>query len=135
METRAAKRRSFLFVTHGSEEWSASPEIPNNLLKEFASKGAKGEARADGEKEFTFKSKDGDLNIPYEQVTRLEYGTKSHTTVGYSVLTGIHPKKVKDYLLTIEYSDKEQKAQSAVFKLGKNRQEQDMDDVAEPPDQ
>jgi hypothetical protein len=84
-------------------------------------KGAKGVARADGEKEFLFTSKDGNLNIPYEQVTRLEYGMKSHMTMGYSVLTGIHPKKAKDYLLTIEYNDTDQKPQSVMFKLGKDK--------------
>jgi hypothetical protein len=84
-------------------------------------KGAKGEARADGDKEFTFKSKEGELNIPYENVTRLEYGLKSHTTVGYSLVMGVHPKKVKEYLLTIDYNDKDQKAQSVVLKLGKSK--------------
>ncbi len=84
-------------------------------------KGAHAVARADGENEFTLKGKDVDLTVPYTQITHLEYGLKSHMTVGYSLVMGVHPKKVKENMLTIGYTDASQRPQTLVLKLGKDK--------------
>jgi len=84
-------------------------------------KGAHAVARADAEKEFTFKGKDVDLSVPYTQIRRLEYGLKSHMAVGYSLVMGVHPKKVKENLFTMEYTDANEKPQTLVMKLGKDK--------------
>jgi hypothetical protein len=68
-------------------------------------KGTEGMTHADTPDEFVFEYKEGALKIPYGRVTKLQFGLKSHMSVGYSVLMGVHPKKVRDYALTIEYQD------------------------------
>ena len=84
-------------------------------------KGAEGMTHADGEKNFVFESKEGALNVPFERMTKLEFGLKSHWSVGYSILLGIHPKKVKDYALTIGFKDEGGADQAATFLLDKDR--------------
>ena len=84
-------------------------------------KGMEGVTHADGPTDFVFDYKKGEFKIPYLQITGLRYGNKSHMTVRYNPLMGIHPTKVHDYLLTIEYSDENKARQTATFMLGKNR--------------
>jgi hypothetical protein len=84
-------------------------------------KGMEGVTHADGPIDFVFDYKKGEFRIPYLQITNLHYGNKSHLTVRYSVFLGVHPTKVHDYMLTIDYTDEKKAPQSVAFMLGKSR--------------
>ena len=84
-------------------------------------KGMEGVTHADGPTDFVFDYKKGEFKIPYLQVTGLRYGNKSHVTVRYSLLMGVHPSKAHDYMLTVEYTDEKKAPQNVTFMLGKNR--------------
>lgn len=72
--------------------------------------------------EMKFQSKNGEITIPYERVTTLEYGQKAGRRVGLAVAVSpvlLFSKKRKHYL-TIGYKDAADKQQAAVFEIGKS---------------
>lgn len=84
-------------------------------------KGQGGTTHADGPTDFVFEYKGGEFRIPYLQITGLKYGTKGHMAVRYSVFLGVHPTKVTDYTLTIEYRHENKEPGAVIFKLEKDR--------------
>src|SRR5262245_51364668 len=69
---------------------------------------------------FTFKN--GIWELPYKQITSLEYGQKAGRRVGVAVMVSplaLFSKKRKHFL-TINYNDSQGKAQAVVFELGKD---------------
>jgi hypothetical protein len=82
---------------------------------------------------FVYKDKESKTlktaSIPYAQILDIEYGQKAGRRVGMAIgttillgplgLLSLFSKKRKHYL-TIGYSDKDGKAQAAVFELGKD---------------
>jgi len=84
--------------------------------------GAEGKSSTADEKVFVFKSKGGDLKIPYDRVNDLEYGQKAGRRLGVAIMVtplALFSKKRKHYL-TIGYQDENDKQQAAVFELGKD---------------
>ena len=83
--------------------------------------GAEGSASSENEKEFVFEYKDGQLVIPYDQVTELEYGEQAGHRVGLAIampLTALAKKR--RHFLTISWKDEKKQEHSAVFELGKS---------------
>lgn len=80
-----------------------------------------GVTHADGPVEFVFEWKKGALKIPFLQINGLKYGKSSHMSVRYGFLTGVHPAKVSEYRLIIEYADGSNATHTAVFKIGRDR--------------
>ncbi|HET9532750.1 MAG TPA: hypothetical protein VFQ92_20515 [Blastocatellia bacterium] len=83
---------------------------------------ATGKALTSDEKVFQFQSKYGNLDIPYDKVTSLEYGQKAGRRVAVAILVtpfALFSKKRKHYL-TITFKDESDKEQAAVFELGKD---------------
>ena len=101
----------------GIGEGAKLVETTSSKLK----KGMEGVTHADGPTDFVFDYKKGEFRIPYLQITGLHYGNKSHLAIRYNLLLGIHPTKVHDYMLTIDYTDEDKAPQSVMFQLGKNR--------------
>ncbi len=69
---------------------------------------------------FTFKN--GVWEVPYSQITGLEYGQKAGRRVGVAIAISpiaLFSKKRKHYL-TINYNDAAGKQQAAVFEIGKD---------------
>ncbi len=62
------------------------------------------------------------LNIPYANITELEYGQKAGRRVGMAIM--ISPialfSKKRNHFLTVSYKDHAGKDQAAVFELGKD---------------
>jgi hypothetical protein len=85
--------------------------------------GAEGKSSTEDETQYTFETKkDGRLNIPYTNITSLEYGQKAGRRVAVAILVtplALFSKKRKHYL-TIAFNDENGKAQAAIFELGKD---------------
>ena len=84
--------------------------------------GAEGESSAKDEKSFVFQSKEGKLEIPYDQVNDLEYGQKAGRRLGLALaispwLLLSHKRK---HFLTVGWKDAQDKQHAAVFELGKS---------------
>lgn len=83
--------------------------------------GAEGSACAENEKEFVFEYKDGQLIIPFDQVTDLEYGQQAGHRVGLSIAMPLAVlAKKRRHFLTISWKDEKAQEHSAVFELGKS---------------
>jgi hypothetical protein len=83
--------------------------------------GAEGSASSENEKEFVFEYKDGQLVIPYDQVTELEYGQQAGHRVGLSIaMPLVALAKKRRHFLTISWKDEKAQEHSAVFELGKS---------------
>ncbi len=84
--------------------------------------GTEGHSSATDEKTFVFDSKDGKLEIPYEQVNDLEYGQKAGRRLGLALtispwLLLSHKRK---HFLTIGWKDAQDKQHAVVLELGKS---------------
>lgn len=66
--------------------------------------------------------KDGSINIPYDNITGLEYGQKAGRRVAVAVLVSPFAlfSKKRNHFLTVSFTDAAGKEQSAVFELGKD---------------
>ena len=65
--------------------------------------------------------KDGAIEIPYANITNLEYGQKAGRRIGVAIMVSplaLFSKK-RNHFLTVSFSDAAGKEQSAVFELGK----------------
>jgi hypothetical protein len=83
--------------------------------------GSEGSASIENEKEFVFEYKDGQLVIPYDKVTDLEYGQQAGRRVGLGIAMPLTllAKKRKHYL-TIGWKDEKNENHAAVFQLDKS---------------
>jgi hypothetical protein len=83
--------------------------------------GSEGSACIENEKEFVFEYKDGQLLIPYDRVTDLEYGEQAGHRVGLAIAMPLTllAKKKKHYL-TIGWKDEKNQDHAAVFQLEKS---------------
>jgi hypothetical protein len=83
--------------------------------------GSEGSAAIENEKEFVFEYKDGQLVIPYDQVTELEYGEQAGRRVALSIAMPLAAlAKKRRHFLTISWKDEKAQEHSAVFELGKS---------------
>jgi hypothetical protein len=83
--------------------------------------GAEGSASTGNEKEFVFEYKEGQLVIPYDQVTELEYGQQAGRRVGLSIAMPLAAlAKRRRHFLTISWKDEKAQEHDAVFELGKS---------------
>jgi hypothetical protein len=82
--------------------------------------GSEGSASIENEKEFVFEYKDGQLVIPYDKVTDLEYGQQAGRRVGLGIAMPLTllAKKRRHYL-TIGWKDEKNEQHAAVFQLEK----------------
>jgi hypothetical protein len=84
--------------------------------------GTEGRSSARDDKTFIFESKNGKLEIPYDQVDDLEYGQKAGRRVGLALT--ISPwlllSKKRKHFLTVGWKDSQDKQHAAVFELGKS---------------
>jgi len=74
-----------------------------------------------GETAAVFRSKKGEVTIPYRQILTLEYGQKAGRRVGAAIVVSpvlLFSKKRKHYL-TVGFNDDHGKQQGAVFELSK----------------
>jgi hypothetical protein len=84
--------------------------------------GTEGKSSAKDDKYFVFEYKDGNLQIPYDQVDDLEYGQKAGRRLGLALtispwLLLSHKRK---HFLTVAWKDGQDKQHAAVFELGKS---------------
>jgi hypothetical protein len=81
-----------------------------------------GAASIGNEKEFVYEYANGQLIIPYDQVTDLEYGQRAGRRVGLAI--AVNPllllSKKRRHFLTIGWKDQQSKQHAAVFELGKS---------------
>jgi hypothetical protein len=89
-----------------------------NQIKE----GTEGKSSTRDEKVFTFSYKKDKLDIPYDQIDSVEYGQKAGRRLGVAVVVNpifilSHKRK---HFLTVNFKDKDDKQQAAVFELGKD---------------
>jgi hypothetical protein len=83
--------------------------------------GSEGSSSVGNEKEFVFEYKDGQLVIPYDQVTELEYGQQAGHRVGLSIAMPLAAlAKKRRHFLTISWKDEKSQEHDAVFELGKS---------------
>jgi hypothetical protein len=83
--------------------------------------GSEGAASIENEKEFVFEYKDGQLVIPYDRVTDLEYGQQAGRRVGLSIAIPLALlSKKRKHFLTIGWKDEKNEQHAAVFQLGKS---------------
>jgi hypothetical protein len=84
--------------------------------------GTEGQSSARDEKVFVFESKNGKIEIPYDQVNDLEYGQKAGRRLGLALtispwLLLSHKRR---HFLTIGWKDAQDKQHAAVLELGKS---------------
>jgi hypothetical protein len=80
-----------------------------------------GELNVAGDEILSFTSGKGNIQIPYTQITSLEYGQKVGRRVGVAIAVtwvALFSKKRKHFL-TIGYQDGDGKKQGVVFELAK----------------
>jgi hypothetical protein len=85
--------------------------------------------QAEGKLDFTspdkmvFRWKDGSWELPYNQITSLEYGQKAGRRVGVAVVITVWAlfSKKRRHFLTIGFKDAEGKQQAALIEVGKNK--------------
>jgi hypothetical protein len=77
--------------------------------------GSEGSASIGNEKEFVFEYSGGQLVIPYNEVTDLEYGQQAGRRVSMMLLS-----KKRRHFLTIGWKDEKAQQHAAVFELGKS---------------
>jgi hypothetical protein len=84
--------------------------------------GTEGHSSARDEKNFVFESKNGKLEIPYDQVNDLEYGQKAGRRLGLAL--AISPwlllSHKRRHFFTIGWKDAQDKQHAAVLELGKS---------------
>ncbi len=83
--------------------------------------GTTGALDATDEKVLRFKSAKGNFEIPYENITSLEYGQKAGRRVGVAIAIGwiaLFSKKRKHFL-TIGWNDSNEKPQGVVLEIPK----------------
>lgn len=76
-----------------------------------------------GRAEAKFTAKKGSFQIPYEKITRLEYGQKAGRRVGVAVAVSpvaLLSKKRKHYL-TVSFADEQGANQGVVLEIGKGK--------------
>lgn len=83
---------------------------------------AEGTFLTNGETAIQFSTKkDGAIEIPYANITSLEYGQKAGRRIGVAIM--ISPlalfSKKRNHFLTVSFSDASGEEQAAVFELGK----------------
>ena len=85
------------------------------------SEGTMGRLETTSDKVLVFQSPKGNFEVPYENVTSLEYGQKAGRRLGLALTVSIlfiFSKKRKHFL-TINFDDEAGKKQGAVFELSK----------------
>jgi hypothetical protein len=86
------------------------------------SEGTIGSLDTTSEKVMVFNSPKGKFEVPYENVTSLEYGQKAGRRLGVTIITGnvfyLLSKKRKHFL-TIGYTDANEKPQGVVLEIPK----------------
>ena len=84
--------------------------------------GIEGRSSAKDDKNFIFEYKDGQLEIPYDQVNDLEYGQKAGRRLGLAL--AISPwlllSHKRRHFLTIGWKDAQDKQHAAVLEIGKS---------------
>ncbi len=83
---------------------------------------AEGPMATNLEDKIVFAFKNGVWELPYSLITSLEYGQKAGRRVGVAIVVSplaLFSKK-RNHFLTINYTDKDGKAQAVVFELGKD---------------
>lgn len=82
--------------------------------------GSEGSASIENEKEFVFEYSGGQLVIPYDKVTDLEYGQQAGHRIGVSIAMPLALlSKKRRHFLTIGWKDEKNEQHAAVFELGK----------------
>ncbi len=83
--------------------------------------GSEGSASIENEKEFVFEYSGGQLVIPYDHVTDLEYGQQAGRRVGLAIAMPLTLlSKKRKHFLTIGWKDEKNEQHAAVFQLGKS---------------
>jgi hypothetical protein len=83
--------------------------------------GSEGSASIENEKEFVFEYSGGQLVIPYDRVTDLEYGQQAGRRVGLAIAMPLTLlSKKRKHFLTIGWKDEKNEQHAAVFQLGKS---------------
>src|SRR5574340_450092 len=84
--------------------------------------GIEGKSSTADEKVFVFTYKGGSLSVPYDRINVVEYGQKAGRRLGLAIAVSplaLFSKKRKHFL-TVNFLDKDEKQQAAVFELGKD---------------
>jgi hypothetical protein len=71
----------------------------------------------------TFKWSAGSWDLPYKQITSLEYGQKAGRRVGVAIVFTVWAlfSKKRRHFLTIGFKDADGNAQAALIEIGKNK--------------
>ena len=82
-----------------------------------------GKLDTDNEEKLVFSSDKGGFEIPYKNVTSLEYGQKAGRRVGVAIVITVWAlfSKKRKHFLTIGYDDAEGKRQGVVLEIAKGR--------------
>ena len=83
---------------------------------------AEGQLTTNLEDKIVFTHEKGVWEVPYSQITGLEYGQKAGRRVGVAIVVSpltLFSKK-RDHFLTINFTDSEGKMQAVVFEIGKD---------------
>ena len=74
------------------------------------------------EDNIVFTHKKGFWEVPYSQITGLEYGQKAGRRVGVAIMVSPFAllSKKRNHFLSINFTDSEGKMQAAVFEIGKD---------------
>lgn len=80
-----------------------------------------GELSLDSDDEMVFNSPKGQIEVPYKQITSLEYGQKVGRRVGVAIAITVFAlfSKKRRHFLTVGYADDAGKKQGVVFELAK----------------
>lgn len=84
--------------------------------------GTIGTLDATSEKVMVFSSPKGKFEIPYENITSLEYGQKAGRRLGVALVLGnvwVLFSKKRKHMLTIGFNDENEKAQGVVLEIPK----------------
>ena len=75
------------------------------------------------DEKMTFRWSGGSWDLPYKQITSLEYGQKAGRRVGVAVVVTVWAlfSKKRRHFLTIGFTDLEGKKQAALIEIGKGR--------------
>jgi hypothetical protein len=109
-----------LFAFQFSAFGAASDQTVYVGGSEKIDEGSEGSVSIGNEKEFVFEYKDGQLVIPYDQVTDLEYGQQAGRRIGLGIAMPITLlSKKRKHFLTIGWKDEKNEQHAAVFQLEK----------------
>ena len=83
--------------------------------------GTKGRLETESDKVFVFQSSKGKFEIPYENITSLEYGQKAGRRLAVALTITIWAllSKKRKHFVTIGYTDDNEKAQGVVLEIPK----------------